>query len=64
MWPQEAAHPFATYRPLGGAQFFMVTPQAPVKLHRVENDELYHYYGGDPIEVLACSTRAAPASSP
>ncbi len=44
--------PFATGRPLGGAQFFMVTPQAPVKLHRVENDQLYHYYGGDPIEVL------------
>ncbi len=44
--------PFQTGRPLGGAQFFMVTPHAPVKLHRVENDQLYHYYGGDPIEVL------------
>ena len=30
----------------------MVTPEAPVKLHRIDNDQLYHYYLGDPIEVL------------
>ena len=30
----------------------MVTPEAPVKLHRIKNDQLYHYYLGDPIEVL------------
>jgi hypothetical protein len=30
----------------------MVTPEAPVKLHRIQNDQLYHYYLGDPIEVL------------
>jgi predicted cupin superfamily sugar epimerase len=23
-----------------------------VKLHRIQNDQLYHYYLGDPIEVL------------
>jgi len=44
--------PFQTGRPLGTALFFMVTPEAPVQLHRVKNDQLYHYYGGDPIEVL------------
>ncbi len=37
--------------PLGTALFFMVTPEAPVKLHRIMNDQLYHYYLGDPIEV-------------
>ena len=31
---------------------FMVTPTAPVRLHRIRNDQLYHYYLGDPIEVL------------
>ena len=27
-------------------------PDAPVKLHRIRCDQLYHYYLGDPIEVL------------
>jgi predicted cupin superfamily sugar epimerase len=30
----------------------MVTPDAPVRLHRIRNDQLYHYYLGDPIDVL------------
>jgi len=44
--------PFETGRPVGTALFFMVTPEASVKLHRIINDQLYHYYSGDPIEVL------------
>jgi hypothetical protein len=44
--------PFADGRPLGTALYFMVTPEAPVKLHRIKNDQLYHYYLGDPIEIL------------
>jgi predicted cupin superfamily sugar epimerase len=30
--------PFADGRPLGSALYFMVTPAAPVKLHRIRND--------------------------
>ena len=30
----------------------MVTPTAPVRLHRIRNDQLYHYYLGDPLEVF------------
>src|SRR5262245_32694349 len=44
--------PFAGGLPLGSASYFMVTPEAPVKLHRIKNEQLYHYYLGDPIEVL------------
>src|SRR5271156_1496793 len=44
--------PFAQARPVGSALYFMVTPQAPVRLHRIKNDQLYHYYLGDPIELL------------
>ncbi|HZP10289.1 MAG TPA: cupin domain-containing protein [Methyloceanibacter sp.] len=44
--------PFEKGRPAGTALYFMVTPDAPVKLHRIKNDQLYHYYLGDPIEVL------------
>jgi len=44
--------PFLNGRPAGSALYFMVTPDAPVRLHRIRNDQLYHRYLGDPIEVL------------
>jgi uncharacterized protein len=44
--------PFAESRPIGSALYFMVTPSAPVRLHRIRNDQLYHYYLGDPLEVF------------
>ncbi len=44
--------PFADARPVGSALYFMVTPEAPVRLHRIRNDQLYHYYLGDPIELF------------
>src|SRR3989442_4498771 len=44
--------PFAEGRPLGSALYFMVTPGAPVRLHRIRNDQLYHYYLGDPLEIF------------
>ena len=34
--------PFEKGRPAGSALYFMVTPEAPVKLHRIRNDQLYH----------------------
>ena len=44
--------PFEAKRPAGSGLYFMVTPEEPVKLHRIRNDQLYHYYLGDPLEVL------------
>jgi uncharacterized protein len=44
--------PFAGGRPLGSALYFLVTPTAPVRLHRIRNEQLYHYYLGDPLEVF------------
>jgi len=44
--------PFGDGRPVGSALYFMVTPAAPVRLHRIRNDQLYHYYLGDPLEVF------------
>jgi predicted cupin superfamily sugar epimerase len=44
--------PFAVGRPLGSALYFLVTPQAPVRPHRIRNEQLYHYYLGDPLEVF------------
>jgi uncharacterized protein len=44
--------PFGDKRPLGSALYFLVTPGAPVRLHRIRNDQLYHYYLGDPLELF------------
>ena len=44
--------PFAAVHPAGSALYFMVTPVAPVRLHRIRNDQLYHYYLGDPLELF------------
>ncbi len=44
--------PFASPRPLGSALYFLSVPGAPVHLHRIRNDQLYHYYLGDPFEVF------------
>jgi predicted cupin superfamily sugar epimerase len=44
--------PFETGRPVGSALYFMMTAERPVHLHRIRNDQLYHYYMGDPIEVI------------
>jgi predicted cupin superfamily sugar epimerase len=48
--------PFQSGRPMGSALYFMLTPDEPVKLHRIRNDQFYHYYLGDPIEVLMLLT--------
>jgi predicted cupin superfamily sugar epimerase len=39
-------------RPAGGVLYFLITPQAPVRLHRIRSDQMYHHYLGDPLEVL------------
>ena len=43
-------------RPIRSALYFLVTLQAPVKLHRILSDQLYHYYRGDPLELLLLSS--------
>lgn len=48
-------------RPVGSALYFLVTPQAPVRPHRIRNDQLYHYYRGDPLELLLLKTDGTTA---
>jgi uncharacterized protein len=50
--PGGLPEPFATGRPTGSALYFEVTPSAPVHLHCIRNDQLYHRYLGGPLEVL------------
>ncbi|CAN5485140.1 hypothetical protein BH10ACT7_BH10ACT7_26490 [soil metagenome] len=44
--------PLESTRPIGTALYFLLTPAAPVRLHRIRNDQLYHYYLGDPVEIV------------
>jgi predicted cupin superfamily sugar epimerase len=55
--------PFADARPMGSALYFMVTPAAPVRLHRIRNDQLYHYYLGDRSRSCCCMATARPSAS-
>jgi predicted cupin superfamily sugar epimerase len=43
-------------RPAGSALYFMMTPAAPVKLHRIRNDQLYHYYLGVSLLIYVSPT--------
>lgn len=39
-------------RSLGDVYYFLVTPEAHVRLHRIRSDQMYHHYLGAPLEVL------------
>jgi uncharacterized protein len=39
-------------RSFASVLYFMVTPDAQIRLHRIRSDQMYHYYLGEPLEVL------------
>ena len=39
-------------RPLGAVLYFLVTPDARMRVHRLRSDQMYHHYLGDPLDVL------------
>ena len=39
-------------RDMGSAIYFMLTGQGYSHLHRLCTDEVYHFYAGDPVELL------------
>jgi predicted cupin superfamily sugar epimerase len=53
------APPFADKRPVGSGLYFMVTPDEPVKLHRIRNDQLYHYYMATRSKCCCCAGTAS-----
>jgi hypothetical protein len=51
--PATLSQPFAAERPVGTALYFMVTPRRRRSAcTRIRNDQLYHYYKGDPLELV------------
>ena len=39
-------------RDLSTAIYYLITPEASSKMHRVSSDEIFHFYFGDPVQML------------
>ena len=39
-------------KPIGTAIYFLLTPDTFSRLHKLPTDEVYHFYLGDPVELL------------
>jgi hypothetical protein len=39
-------------REAGSAILFLITPESGSALHRIQTDEVWHFYAGDPVEHL------------
>ena len=44
--------PWDDHKPMSTAIYFLLTPDTYSCLHRLPNDEVYHFYLGDPVELL------------
>jgi len=43
---------YSSPRSLGTAIFYLLTPNSVSALHRLPTDEIFHFYLGDPVEML------------
>jgi len=51
--PKEGGHFVETYRsPHSTAIYYLLTPATVSAMHRLNGDELFHFYAGDPVEML------------
>src|SRR4030043_1480467 len=39
-------------RPFGTAIYYLLTPETFSAMHRLQSDEIFHFYLGDPVEML------------
>lgn len=39
-------------RAASSAIYYLFTPQGHSRMHRVKSDEIFHFYGGDPLEMV------------
>lgn len=42
----------STNRSLSTAIYYLVVPESFSALHRIKSDEVFHFYGGDPVEMV------------
>ncbi len=51
--PQEALPPrYKDARPFGTAIYYLLTPETFSAMHRLASDEVFHFYLGDPVDML------------
>jgi uncharacterized protein len=50
--PSGAPGAYPNGRPLSTAIYYMLTPDSFSALHRLPGDEIFHFYLGDPVEML------------
>ena len=50
--PKEALDGYPAARSLSTAIYYMLTPGTISAMHRVRGDEMFHFYLGDPVEML------------
>ncbi|HMB91137.1 MAG TPA: cupin domain-containing protein, partial [Rhodothermales bacterium] len=50
--PDTLPSAFAAERSLATAIYYLLTPDTFSALHRLPGDEIYHFYLGDPVELL------------
>lgn len=50
--PSPTRSPYPTDRSLATAIYYLLTPDTFSAMHRVRGDELFHFYLGDPVEML------------
>lgn len=50
--PEALPRGYTTPRPLATAIYYLLTPETVSALHRLPTDEVYHFYLGDPVEML------------
>lgn len=46
---------YSAARALGTAIYYLLTPDTCSRMHRLPGDEIFHFYLGDPVEVLQLS---------
>jgi predicted cupin superfamily sugar epimerase len=49
---------FAAERSAGTAIYYLITPEGYSALHRLPGDEVFHFYLGDPVEMLQLDSRS------
>jgi predicted cupin superfamily sugar epimerase len=48
----EPGSPYGSARSVSTAIYYLLTPETFSALHRIPGDEIYHFYLGDPVEML------------
>jgi predicted cupin superfamily sugar epimerase len=47
-------------RSLSTAIYYLITPESFSRMHRLRSDEIFHFYLGDPVEMLLLGPKSAP----